>query len=53
MMSTAFYHHLILRLLFGGYLGYKGMSLIQIGVLESISQSCNFIFEIPSGAMTD
>lgn len=35
------------------FLGYKGMSLIEIGLLESIYHTCNLIFEIPSGAMAD
>lgn len=35
------------------YLGYKGMSLIQIGILESIFHITGFISEIPTGAMAD
>lgn len=35
------------------FLGYKGMSLIEIGLLESIYHTCNLIFEIPTGAMAD
>lgn len=35
------------------YLGYKGMSLTQIGILESIFHITGFISEIPTGAMAD
>lgn len=35
------------------YLGYKGMTLTQIGVLESIFHITGFISEIPTGAMAD
>jgi MFS family permease len=35
------------------YLGYKGMSLTQIGLLESIFHITGFISEIPTGAMAD
>lgn len=35
------------------YLGYKGMSLIQIGILESIFHITGFISEIPTGVMAD
>ena len=35
------------------FLAYKGMTLIEIGLLESIYHSCNLIFEIPTGAMAD
>lgn len=35
------------------YLGYKGMSLIQIGILESIFHITGFISEIPTGAIAD
>lgn len=35
------------------YLGYKGMSLTQIGILESIFHITGFISEIPTGVMAD
>ena len=35
------------------YLGYKGMNLIQIGILESIFHITGFISEIPTGVMAD
>lgn len=35
------------------YLGYKGMSLTKIGILESIFHITGFISEIPTGAMAD
>ena len=35
------------------FLAYKGMTLIEIGLLESSYHSCNLIFEIPTGAMAD
>lgn len=35
------------------YLGYKGMNLIQIGLLESIFHITGLIFEIPTGAIAD
>lgn len=35
------------------FLAYKGMTLIEIGLLESIYHSCNLVFEIPIGAMAD
>lgn len=35
------------------YLGYKGMSLTQIGLLESIFHITGFFSEIPTGAMAD
>ncbi|MGL4338499.1 MAG: MFS transporter [Turicibacter sp.] len=35
------------------YLAYKGMSLIEIGLLESIFHLCGLLFEIPTGALAD
>jgi len=35
------------------YLGYKGMSLLQIGIMESIFHIASFSFEVPSGAIAD
>lgn len=35
------------------YLGYKGMSLGQIGLLEGIFHVASFLFEVPTGAMAD
>lgn len=35
------------------YLAYKGMSLVEIGLLESIFHITGFISEIPSGAIAD
>lgn len=35
------------------YLGYKGMTLTEIGLLESIFHITGFISEIPTGAMAD
>lgn len=35
------------------YLGYKGMNLIEIGLLESIFHITGLIFEIPTGAFAD
>lgn len=35
------------------YLSYKGMSLTQIGLIESIFHITGFISEIPTGAMAD
>ncbi len=35
------------------YLGYKGMSLVQIGLLEGIFHITGFISEIPTGALAD
>lgn len=35
------------------YLSFKGMNLIQIGLLEGIFHITGFIFEVPSGAMAD
>ncbi len=35
------------------YLGYKGMSLGQIGLLEGIFHIASFLFEVPTGAMAD
>lgn len=35
------------------YLGYHGMSLLQIGILEGIYHITGILFEIPSGAIAD
>jgi len=35
------------------YLAFKGMSLLQIGLLEGIFHATSVIFEIPSGAAAD
>ncbi|MDI6618958.1 MAG: MFS transporter [Clostridiales bacterium] len=35
------------------YLSYKGMSLIQIGLLESIFHVTSLLFELPTGAIAD
>lgn len=35
------------------YLSYKGMSLIQIGLLESIFHITSLLFELPTGAIAD
>lgn len=35
------------------YLGYKGMNLIEIGLLESIFHITSLIFEIPTGVFSD
>lgn len=35
------------------YLSYKGMSLIQIGLLESIFHITSLLFEMPTGAIAD
>lgn len=35
------------------YLSYKGFSLVQIGLVESIFHVTSFICEIPTGAMAD
>lgn len=35
------------------YLGYKGLNLIEIGLLESIFHITGFLFEIPTGAIAD
>jgi Arabinose efflux permease len=35
------------------YLSYKGMSLIQIGLLESIFHITGLLFELPTGAIAD
>lgn len=35
------------------YLAYKGMSLIEIGVLESIYHVTSLLFELPTGAIAD
>lgn len=35
------------------YLGFKGMSLVQIGLLEGIFHITGFISEIPTGALAD
>lgn len=35
------------------YLGAKGMSLVEIGLLESIYHITSLIFEVPSGAVAD
>lgn len=35
------------------FLAYRGMSLVQIGLLESIFHVCSLIFEVPTGAFAD
>jgi MFS family permease len=35
------------------YLGFKGLSLTQIGILESIFHLTSFICEVPTGALAD
>lgn len=35
------------------YLGFKGMTLGQIGLLEGIFHITSFLFEVPTGAMAD
>lgn len=35
------------------YLGFKGMSLGQVGLLEGIFHVTSFLFEVPTGAMAD
>lgn len=35
------------------YLGYKGMSLVEIGLLEGIFHVTGFLSEIPTGALAD
>ncbi|MCM1282506.1 MAG: MFS transporter [Muribaculaceae bacterium] len=35
------------------YLGYMGMSLTQIGLLEGIYHATSIVFEVPSGAVAD
>lgn len=35
------------------YLGFKGMSLGQVGLLEGIFHIASFLFEVPTGAMAD
>lgn len=35
------------------YLGYKGLDLIEIGLLESIFHITGLVFEIPTGALAD
>lgn len=35
------------------YLDYRGMSLLQIGLLEGIFHVASMIFEVPSGAVAD
>ncbi len=35
------------------YLSYKGMSLVEIGLLEGIFHVTSLLFEIPTGAMAD
>jgi len=35
------------------YLGFKGMSLGQVGLLEGIFHITSFLFEVPTGAMAD
>lgn len=35
------------------YLTYKGMSLLQIGILEGIYHITSMVFEVPSGAVAD
>ena len=35
------------------YLGYKGMSLVEIGLLEGIFHITGFLSEIPTGALAD
>lgn len=35
------------------YMGYRGLSLWQIGVVEGIFHAASFLFEVPSGALAD
>jgi MFS family permease len=35
------------------YLTHRGMSLVEVGLLESIFHISSFIFEVPSGALAD
>ncbi|MCQ2011077.1 MFS transporter [Sporolactobacillus sp. STSJ-5] len=35
------------------YLTHRGMSLVEVGLLESIFHVSSFIFEVPSGALAD
>lgn len=35
------------------YLAFKGMSLVEIGILESIYHIAGLVFELPSGAIAD
>lgn len=35
------------------YLNYKGLSLVEIGILESIFHGTSLIFEVPTGAIAD
>lgn len=35
------------------YLSYKGMSLVQIGIIESIYHITSMFFELPTGAIAD
>lgn len=35
------------------YLAYKGMSLVEIGILESIYHITGLLFELPTGAIAD
>lgn len=35
------------------YLTHKGMSLVEVGLLESIFHVASFIFEMPTGALAD
>lgn len=35
------------------YLAFKGMSLVEIGILESIFHTTSLLFELPTGAIAD
>lgn len=35
------------------YMGYRGLSLWQIGIVEGIFHMASFLFEVPSGALAD
>ncbi|MEG0133345.1 MAG: MFS transporter [Clostridium sp.] len=35
------------------YLAYKGMSLVEIGILEAIHHGTSLLFEVPTGALAD
>lgn len=35
------------------YMGYRGLSLWQIGIVEGIFHAASFLFEVPSGALAD
>ncbi|WP_297427848.1 MFS transporter [Clostridium sp.] len=35
------------------YLGFKGMSLVEIGIIESIYHVASVLFELPTGAIAD